>query len=116
MTASRRAWPSGPILPFRSPTRGGLLTCVQMGSIEFHGWGARVEDVEKADRLVFDLDPDEGLDFKDVVSAALHVRDLLGQIKLKTFPMVTGDKGVHVIAPLTPRAECTDVKQFSLRF
>jgi bifunctional non-homologous end joining protein LigD len=87
-----------------------------MGTIEFHGWGARIEDVEKADRLVFDLDPDEGLDFKDVVSAALHVRDLLAQIKLKTFPMVTGGKGVHVIAPLTPKAEWPAVKQFSLRF
>ena len=94
----------------------GLLTCVQMGTIEFHGWGARIEDVEKADRLVFDLDPDEGLDFKEVVSAALQVRDLLAQIKLKTFPMVTGGKGVHVIAPLTPKAEWPEVKQFSLRF
>ena len=46
----------------------GLLTCVQMGTIEFHGWGARIEDVEKADRLVFDLDPDEGLDFEAVRS------------------------------------------------
>ena len=45
-------------------TADGLLTCVQMGTIEFHGWGARIEDVEKADRLVFDLDPDEGLDFE----------------------------------------------------
>jgi bifunctional non-homologous end joining protein LigD len=83
----------------------GLVTCVQMGTIEFHGWGARIKDVEKADRLVFDLDPDEGLDFKDVISAALHVRDVLAQMGLKTFPMVTGGKGIHVIAPLTPQAE-----------
>jgi bifunctional non-homologous end joining protein LigD len=95
---------------------GGLLTCVQMGTIEFHGWGARIEDVEKADRLVFDLDPDEGLDFKDVVSAAFHVQDLLGQMGLATFPMVTGGKGVHVIAPLTPQAEWPAVKDFAHRF
>jgi bifunctional non-homologous end joining protein LigD len=94
----------------------GLLTCVQMGTIEFHGWGARIEDVEKADRLVFDLDPDEGLDFKDVVSAAFHVQDLLGQMGLVTFPMVTGGKGVHVIAPLTPQAEWPAVKNFAHRF
>jgi len=94
----------------------GLITCVQMGTIEFHGWGARVEDVEKADRLVFDLDPDEGLSFSDVVAAATHVQELLGEIGLVTFPMVTGGKGVHVIAPLTPQAEWPAVKDFAHRF
>ncbi|QJU60297.1 DNA ligase D [Sphingomonas sp. AP4-R1] len=97
-------------------TPPGLLTCVQMGTIEFHGWGARIEDVEKADRLVFDLDPDEGLEFGDVVSAAFHVHDVLAQMGLTTFPMVTGGKGVHVIAPLTPSAEWPVVKDFAHRF
>jgi bifunctional non-homologous end joining protein LigD len=93
----------------------GLLMCVQMGTIEFHGWGARIEDVEKADRLVFDLDPDEGLDFEAVRTAAFHFRDILEQIGLETFPMITGGKGVHVIAPLTPRAEWPEVKDFAHR-
>ncbi|WP_404478957.1 DNA ligase D [Novosphingobium sp. BL-52-GroH] len=97
-------------------TPAGLVTCVQMGTIEFHGWGARIEDVEKADRLVFDLDPDEGLDFQNVVSAAFHVQDVLAQMGLTTFPMVTGGKGVHVIAPLTPSAEWPVVKDFAHRF
>ena len=94
----------------------GLLTCVQMGTIEFHGWGARIEDVEKTDRLVFDLDPDEGLGFDAVVRAALEFRMLLKQAGLVTFPMVTGGKGVHVIAPLTPQAEWPAVKDFAHRF
>ena len=94
----------------------GLLTCVQMGTIEFHGWGALIGDVDKPDRLVFDLDPDEGLDFDAVKSAATHVRDLLAEIGLATFPMVTGGKGVHVIAPLTPDAEWPAVKDFAHRF
>lgn len=93
----------------------GLITCVQMGTIEFHGWGARIEDVEKADRLVFDLDPDEGLGFEAVRSAAFRFRDILKQIGLETFPMVTGGKGVHVIAPLTPKAEWPTVKDFAHR-
>ena len=93
----------------------GLMTCVQMGTIEFHGWGARIEDVEKADRLVFDLDPDEGLDFKAVRAAAFQFRDILKSIGLETFPMVTGGKGVHVIAPLTPQAEWPAVKDFAHR-
>ena len=96
-------------------TADGLLTCVQMGTIEFHGWGARIEDVEKADRLVFDLDPDEGLDFQNVRTAAFHFRDILKTIGLETFPMLTGGKGVHVIAPLVPRAEWPEVKDFAHR-
>jgi bifunctional non-homologous end joining protein LigD len=96
-------------------TPEGLMTCVQMGTIEFHGWGARIEDVEKADRLVFDLDPDEGLDFEAVRRAAFHFRDILKSIGLETFPMVTGGKGVHVIAPLVPRAEWAEVKSFAHR-
>jgi bifunctional non-homologous end joining protein LigD len=94
----------------------GILACVQMGTIEFHGWGARIEDVEKADRLVFDLDPDEGLGFELVKKAALEFRELLSDVGLITFPMVTGGKGIHVIAPLTPKAEWHDVKDFSKRF
>jgi bifunctional non-homologous end joining protein LigD len=93
----------------------GLMTCVQMGTVEFHGWGARIEDIEKADRLVFDLDPDEGLDFEAVRAAALQFRDALRSIGLETFPMVTGGKGVHVIAPLTPRAAWPEVKAFAYR-
>ncbi|TGP50907.1 DNA ligase D [bacterium M00.F.Ca.ET.230.01.1.1] len=91
----------------------GLMTCVQMGTIEFHGWGARIEDVEKADRLVFDLDPDEGLDFEAVRAAAFQFRDILKALGLTTFPMLTGGKGVHVIAPLTPQAEWPEVKAFA---
>lgn len=93
----------------------GLLSCVQMGTIEFHGWGARIEDVEKADRLVFDLDPDVGLDFGAVRTAAFHFRDRLGAVGLECFPMVPGGKGVHVIVPLTPDAAWTEVKDFALR-
>lgn len=96
-------------------TPEGLLTCVQMGTIEFHGWGARIEDVEKADRLVFDLDPDEGLDFEAVRAAAFQFREILSGIGLATFPMLTGGKGVHVIAPLTPCAEWPEVKDFAHR-
>jgi bifunctional non-homologous end joining protein LigD len=94
----------------------GLLTCVQMGTIEFHGWGSRIEDVEKADRLVFDLDPDEDLDFEAVRMAAFEFRKLLTKFGLATFPMATGGKGIHVIAPLTPKAEWPAVKDFAHRF
>ena len=103
-----------PYLFLDSPA--GLLTCVQMGTIEFHGWGARIEDVEKPDRMVFDLDPDEGVDFKQVVSAAADLHDTLAQMGLMSFPMVTGGKGIHIIAPLKPSDEWPKIRDFSHRF
>lgn len=94
----------------------GLLAGVQMGVLEFHIWGSKVDKVEKPDRLVFDIDPDEGLSFEDVKSAAKDMRDRLEAIGLKTFPLVTGGKGIHVIAPLTRRADWHEVKDFASSF
>src|SRR3546814_13838575 len=93
-------------------TPEGLLTCVQMGTIEVHGWGARIEDVEKADRLVFDLDPDVGLDFEAVRAAAFQFGDILRQMGLDTFPHLTGGKCVPVIASLVPQAEWPEGQDF----
>lgn len=94
----------------------GLLACVQMGTIEFHGWGSRVPKIERPDRLVFDLDPDEGLGFAAVRTAALDLKRALGDLGLVAFAMLSGGKGVHVIAPLTPKAEWPAVKDFTQRF
>ena len=94
----------------------GLLACVQMGTIEFHGWGVSVQDVERPDRMIFDLDPDEGLDFTDVKKAARDIRRLLEDIGLISFAMLSGGKGVHVVVPLTPEAEWPQVKQFAEHF
>ena len=94
----------------------GMLTCVQMGGIEFHGWGSKVADVEKPDRLVFDLDPDEGLGFDAVKKAALQLRDVLGEIGLATWPLLSGGKGLHVVAPLDASRDWVAVKDFANRF
>ena len=94
----------------------GLLSCVQMGTIEFHGWGAPASDVEHPDRMVFDLDPDEGLAFADVRRAALQLRDLLGEMGLVSFAMVSGGKGLHVTVPLDRSADWPRVKDFANRF
>lgn len=94
----------------------GVRACVQMGTIEFHGWGSRVEDVEKPDRLVFDLDPDEGLDFARVKTAAADLKQHLADMGLTSFAMLTGGKGVHVVVPLTPQAEWPAAKSFADRF
>jgi bifunctional non-homologous end joining protein LigD len=94
----------------------GLLTCVQMGTIEFHGWGSRIENVEAPDRMVFDLDPDEGLDFGDVKSAARDIHDKLSDLGLTSFAMLSGGKGVHVVVPLTTGHSWDAHKDFSKRF
>lgn len=98
-----------------APSIPALIQCVQMGTIEFHGWGSRIADVEKPDRMVFDLDPDEGLDFADVRRAAHDIRRTLEEIGLASFAMLSGGKGVHVVVPLTPQAEWPAVKDFAQR-
>lgn len=94
----------------------GMLSCVQMGSIEFHGWCSGVADVEKPDRMIFDLDPDEGLDFAAVRRAASDIRARLSDIGLVSFAMLSGGKGVHVVVPLTPGHGWDMHKDFASRF
>ncbi len=94
----------------------GILQCVQMGTIEFHGWGSRTDDVERPDRMVFDLDPDEGLDFDDVKQAAQDIRRQLADLGLVSFAMLSGGKGVHVVVPLTPGHSWEEHKDFARRF
>ena len=90
----------------------GLIAGTQMNVLEWHLWGARTNDVEKPERIIFDIDPDEGLDFGDVRAAATDIRDTLDALGLKSYPLVSGGKGVHVIAPLTPKADWPEVKAF----
>jgi bifunctional non-homologous end joining protein LigD len=94
----------------------GLLACVQMGTIEFHGWGSREETVEQPDRMIFDLDPDEGLDFDAVKLAARHIHDRLANIGLISFAMLSGGKGVHIVVPLTAGHSWEAHKDFARRF
>lgn len=94
----------------------GIVAGVQMGVLEFHIWGSRVDQLEKPDRIVIDLDPDEGLGFEDVRRAAFDLRDRLHDLGLKTFPMLSGGKGFHLVAPLTRRAEWPEVKAFCRGF
>ena len=94
----------------------GLIACVQMGTIEFHGWASRADAVEKPDRMIFDLDPDEGMDFAQVSQAAKDIRDHLREIGLISFAMLSGGKGVHVVVPLSPTHDWDAHKDFAARF
>lgn len=92
--------------------RAGLIGAAQIGGMELHVWGSREDSLEKPERMVFDLDPDEGLDFTHVKSAAMELRDVLESVGLKSFPLLSGGKGVHVIAPIARTRSWEDVKAF----
>jgi bifunctional non-homologous end joining protein LigD len=94
-------------------TRKGLIAAAQISALELHVWGCRAHAIENPERIVFDLDPDEGLGFAQVRAAALEVRDVLASLGLTTFPMLTGGKGIHVIAPIARKNTWVEVKAFS---
>src|ERR687898_1727072 len=78
----------------------GLVALVQMGVLEVHPWGARVDKPDRPDRIIFDLDPGEGLGFADVAEAGHEVRASLAELGLMSFAKTTGGKGVHVVLPV----------------
>jgi bifunctional non-homologous end joining protein LigD len=90
----------------------GLVTCAQFGVLEIHGWGARADAIEKPDRLVFDLDPDEDLPFADVKKGALEVKTFLAAAGLKSFLMASGGKGLHVVVPIAAHEEWPVIEAF----
>lgn len=94
----------------------GLIAGTQMNTLEWHIWGSRRQTVEKPDRLVFDIDPDEGLGFDAVIAAAQDIAARLADKKLKSYPLVSGGKGIHVVVPLKPLVEWPEVKEFCKSF
>jgi len=78
----------------------GLLQLAQMNVLEIHTWGAHVDDVDKPDLLVFDLDPDPSVTWNDVVVAAQLIRQRLGDAKIESFVKTTGGKGLHICAAI----------------
>ena len=91
----------------------GLMGLVQMNALEFHVWGSTVANLERADRLVIDLDPGPGVAWKSVIETALALRARLQAAKLQSFVRTTGGKGLHVVIPVRPACDWERARAFS---
>jgi bifunctional non-homologous end joining protein LigD len=93
----------------------GLLSEVQMGTLEFHTWGSRVDMLENPDVMVFDLDPDEGMELSRVRQGVRDVRSILTELSLNSYLKTSGGKGYHVVVPLKPVATWDTFHDFAKR-
>lgn len=97
-------------------SKEALAGLAQMGVLEVHPWGSTNDDLEHADRVIFDLDPDEALAWRDVTAAAEDVRKRLKARGLESFLKTTGGKGLHVVVPTDASLDWTAVKEWAHRF
>ena len=94
----------------------GLVALVQMGVLEIHPWSVTKRQPDRPDRLIFDLDPAEGLGFSSVVTAALEVRARLDSLGLVSFVKTTGGKGLHVVVPIRASLAWKEAKAWAKTF
>lgn len=94
----------------------GLIAAAQMAAIELHAWGAREPDPTHPDRLVFDLDPGDGVTMTELASAAHEIQDRLRRLGMGAFCRTSGGKGLHVVTPLKPRAGWDEARAWSRAF
>jgi bifunctional non-homologous end joining protein LigD len=90
-----------------------LAALVQMGILEIHTWNSVFDALERPNRLVIDLDPGELVAWPQVVRTAILVRAALGALGLESYVKTTGGRGLHVVAPLLPKAGWTECLAFS---
>jgi bifunctional non-homologous end joining protein LigD len=91
----------------------GLFSLVQAGVVEIHPWGSTVEEIDRPDRLFFDLDPAEDVPWRAVIDAALEVRTRLADLGLTSFVKTSGGKGLHVVVPVVPSLAWDEAKAFT---
>jgi bifunctional non-homologous end joining protein LigD len=91
----------------------GLINLVQANVLEIHPWGARIEDVEHPDTMIFDLDPGEGTAWSEVIDGAYEVRQRLRDLGIESYVKTSGGKGLHVVSSLKPEAGWDGLKNFA---
>ena len=110
-------FPSGRTADEICPTEIAVVGwAAQMGTITFHPWPVRSDDVDHPDELRLDLDPQPGTDFADAVEVAAEARVLLGELGYRGFPKTSGGRGVHIYVRIEPRWTFTDVRHAAIAF
>jgi DNA ligase D len=114
---ARIDFPSGRHADEVCPTEPAVVAwAAQMGTITFHPWPVRAEDVDHPDELRLDLDPQEGTDYADAVRVAAEARTLLDELNYTGFPKTSGGRGVHIYVRIEPRWSFTDVRHAAIAF
>jgi bifunctional non-homologous end joining protein LigD len=93
----------------------GIISEAQMGTLEFHVWGSRADQLERPDMMVFDLDPDEGMDLARIRQGVRDVKSILAELSLNSYLKTSGGKGYHVVVPLQPAASWDVFHDFAKR-
>jgi len=93
----------------------GLISEAQMGTLEFHTWGSRVGEIERPDMMVFDLDPDEGMELDRVRQGVRDLKGILAELSLVSYLKTSGGKGYHVVVPLNPAVSWDSFHDFAKR-
>ncbi|MDF3835048.1 DNA ligase D [Cupriavidus basilensis] len=105
-------WPGHPAL-LEIDGEAAIAAAAQLNVVEFHTWNATRRSIGKPDRLVFDLDPGEGVPWQHVLDAAALTKTMLDELGLQGFLKTSGGKGLHVVVPIAPRLPWEDVKAFA---
>ncbi|HVF39166.1 MAG TPA: non-homologous end-joining DNA ligase [Gemmatimonadaceae bacterium] len=90
-----------------------IVGIAQMSVLEIHTWNSTTDDIERPNRIVFDLDPGDNVSWPHVIAAARLVRKALAALDLECFVKTTGGRGLHVVAPLIPDADWSECLEFS---
>jgi DNA ligase D len=91
----------------------GYLALAQFGVVEFHTWGTHRQKLDRPDQIVFDLDPGEGISWREVVEAAVHIKGGLESLGLVPFAKTSGGKGIHITVPVTRKQNWKKLHQVS---
>jgi DNA ligase D-like protein (predicted polymerase) len=91
----------------------GLAWIANLGCIELHTWHSRIDDIERPDYLLIDLDPSEGNPWSHVREIAMVVKEVMDELGLHSFPKTSGATGLHILAPIKPELEFPHVRDFA---